>query len=201
MANNTAWDSELSASKSNTAPLSLEQLRANSATKDQPVIFLRVKDLSDEESAPLNERVPVVMRNQDFDSNTLAHEISMALERYMKTVLIIEDTELNIDLLTQLLEDDYNLIVARDGEQGVEMAAQFLPDLILMDISLPVMDGYEATRRIRTRDALKSTPIIGLSAHAMSGHEEKAKDAGCNDYLTKPVDDEALFDKLREYLG
>jgi two-component system, cell cycle response regulator DivK len=119
----------------------------------------------------------------------------------MKTVLIVEDTELNIDLLTQLLEDDYNLVVARDGEEGVAMAIKHVPDLILMDINLPVIDGYEATRRIRTNDALKSTPIIGLSAHAMSTHEQLAKDAGCNDYLTKPINDEILFNKLKEYLG
>ena len=119
----------------------------------------------------------------------------------MKTVLIVEDTELNIDLLTQLLEDDYNLIVARDGEEGVAMAIQHVPDLILMDINLPVIDGYEATRRIRMNAALKSTPIIGLSAHAMSTHEQMAKDSGCNDYLTKPINDEILFNKLKEYLG
>ena len=116
----------------------------------------------------------------------------------MKKILIVEDTELNIDLITQLLEDDYQLIVARDGEQGVSMANQDHPDLILMDISLPVMDGYEATRRIR--ETLQSTPIIGLSAHAMSGHEQKAREAGCNDYLTKPINDTLLFDMLHRYL-
>lgn len=116
----------------------------------------------------------------------------------MKTILIVEDTELNIDLITQLLEDDYNLLIARDGEQGVDMAKENNPDLILMDISLPVMDGYEATRRIR--ETLQSTPIIGLSAHAMSGHAQKAKEAGCNDYLTKPVDEDLLMTKLKEYL-
>ena len=117
----------------------------------------------------------------------------------MKTILILEDTELNIDLITQLLEDDYNLLVARDGAQGVDMALEHTPDLILMDISLPIMDGYEATRKIR--ETLKSTPIIGLSAHAMDGHEQKAKDAGCNDYLTKPVNDDLLFKMLKKYLG
>lgn len=116
----------------------------------------------------------------------------------MKTILIVEDTELNIDLITQLLEDDYKLLIARDGEQGVDMAKENHPDLILMDISLPVMDGYEATRRIR--ETLQSTPIIGLSAHAMSGHAQKAKEAGCNDYLTKPVDEDLLITKLKEYL-
>ncbi|HLO32651.1 MAG TPA: response regulator [Anaerolineales bacterium] len=117
----------------------------------------------------------------------------------MKTILIVEDTELNIDLLNQLLEDDYNLLVARDGEQGVVMAKEKNPDLILMDISLPVMDGYEATRQIR--ETMASIPIIGLSAHAMSGDAERAKQAGCNDYLTKPVNDMLLFDMLNQYLG
>jgi CheY-like chemotaxis protein len=116
----------------------------------------------------------------------------------MKTILIVEDTELNIDLITQLLEDDYNLLVARDGEQGVHMAQQNSPDLILMDISLPVMDGYEATRQIRA--TMASTPIIGLSAHAMSGDADKAREAGCNDYLTKPVDEDLLLEKLKEFL-
>ena len=117
----------------------------------------------------------------------------------MKTILIVEDTELNIDLITQLLEDDYHLVIARDGEQGVVMAGECSPDLILMDISLPVMDGYEATRRIRASG--QAIPIIGLSAHAMSGHEQRAREAGCNDYLTKPIDDALLFDKLHHYLA
>ena len=116
----------------------------------------------------------------------------------MKTILIVEDTELNVDLLTQLLEDDYNLLVAGDGAQGVSLAQEYNPDLILMDISLPIMDGYEATRQIRK--TIPSTPIIGLSAHAMNGHADKAKNAGCTDYLTKPVEEELLMKKLKEYL-
>lgn len=117
----------------------------------------------------------------------------------MKTILIVEDTELNIDLLSQILEDDYNLLVARDGSVGINLALENQPDLILMDISLPVMDGYETTRRIR--ETLKSTPIIGLSAHAMQGDADKAKLAGCTDYLTKPIDEDLLIKKLKEYLG
>ena len=119
----------------------------------------------------------------------------------MKTVLIVEDTELNIDLVTQLLEDDYELLIARDGAQGVAMAEEHHPDMILMDISLPVMDGYEAARRIRANPALAATPIIGLSAHAMNGDAVKAKAAGCNDYMTKPVDEDLLLTKLKEFLG
>jgi CheY-like chemotaxis protein len=117
----------------------------------------------------------------------------------MKTILIVEDTELNIDLLTQLLEDDYHLLIAKDGAEGVRVAQRSKPDLILMDISLPVLDGYEATRQIRT--TMPATPIIGLSAHAMQGDEMRAKEAGCNDYLTKPVDEDLLLKKLQEILG
>jgi two-component system, cell cycle response regulator DivK len=120
------------------------------------------------------------------------------MEGRMKTILIVEDTELNIDLMTQLLEDDYNLLIARDGEQGVIMAQQNQPDLILMDVSLPVMDGYEATRQIRT--TMASIPIIGLSAHAMSGDADRAREAGCNDYLTKPVNEDLLMEKLKQFL-
>jgi len=117
----------------------------------------------------------------------------------MKTILIVEDIELNIDLLTQILEEDYNLIVAKDGAQGVTLAGQKKPDLVLMDISLPIMDGYEAARKIR--EMFQHLPIIGLSAHAMQGDEEKARAAGCTDYLTKPVDEGLLLRKLKEYLG
>jgi two-component system, cell cycle response regulator DivK len=117
----------------------------------------------------------------------------------MKTILIVEDIELNIDLLTQILEEDYNLLVAKDGMQGVELTGKHKPDLVLMDISLPIMDGYEATRNIRK--TFPSLPIIGLSAHAMQGDDEKAKAAGCTDYLTKPVDEDLLLRKLKEYLG
>lgn len=117
----------------------------------------------------------------------------------MKTILIIEDVEMNVDLLVQLLEDDYNLLVAKDGAQGVAMTKQHQPDLVLMDISLPVMDGYEATRAIRK--TFPSLPIIGLSAHAMQGDVEKAIAAGCSAYLTKPVNEDLLFQKLAEYLG
>jgi two-component system cell cycle response regulator DivK len=117
----------------------------------------------------------------------------------MKTILIVEDVDLNMDLLTQLLEDDYHLLFARDGRQGVELVEQTHPDLVLMDVSLPVMDGYEATRRIRM--SFSTLPVIGLSAHAMQGDAEKAKAAGCTDYLTKPVDEDKLFSMLKKYLG
>lgn len=119
----------------------------------------------------------------------------------MKKILIVEDVDLNLDLLIQLLEDDYELATARDGAMGIEVAAAETPDLILMDMSLPVMDGWEATRAIKTNPKLSHIPVIGLSAHAMSGDRQKALAAGCSDYLTKPLDEDLLAEKLHYYLG
>lgn len=119
----------------------------------------------------------------------------------MKKILIVEDVEFNLDLLVQLLEDDYDLVTARDGAEGIKATTREHPDLILMDMSLPILDGWEATRRIKADAQLQYIPIIGLSAHAMNGDPEKAREAGCNDYLTKPVDEDLLFAKLKAFLG
>lgn len=119
----------------------------------------------------------------------------------MKKILIVEDVELNTELLVQLLEDEYELLVAADGAAGVEMTRSHRPDLVLMDMSLPVLDGWEATRQIKADAALQAIPVIGLSAHAMSGDDERAKEAGCDDYLTKPVNFESLFAVLDKFLG
>ena len=119
----------------------------------------------------------------------------------MKKILIVEDVDINVELLVQLLEDDYELIVAGDGQQGVVLAEQERPDLILMDMSLPIMDGWEATGHIKANPETTHIPVIGLSAHAMSGDAEKARQAGCDDYLTKPLNDDLLFEKLDFYLG
>ena len=118
----------------------------------------------------------------------------------MKKILIVEDVELNVDLLVQLLEDNYALVIAGDGASGVEKAAREQPDLILMDMSLPVMDGWEATRRIRADRAIEHIPIIALTAHAMQGDEERARGCGCHDYLSKPIDEDLLFEKIRGLL-
>jgi len=119
----------------------------------------------------------------------------------MKKILIVEDVELNTELLVQLLEDDYELLIAADGASGVDMTRQARPDLVLMDMSLPVLDGWEATRQIKADRSIQAIPVIGLSAHAMSGDDEKAREAGCDDYLTKPVDFDSLFAVLEKYLG
>jgi two-component system cell cycle response regulator DivK len=119
----------------------------------------------------------------------------------MKRILIVEDVKFNRDLLMQLLEDDYELATAVDGADGVEKATSERPDLILMDLSLPVIDGWEATRRIKADTATAAIPVIAITAHAMSGDEEKATSAGCDDFMTKPIDEDLLFAKLRKWLG
>lgn len=119
----------------------------------------------------------------------------------MKKILVVEDVEFNRDLLIQLLEDDYEVITADDGAAGITLAEREHPDLILMDLSLPVVDGWEATRRIKANEALRSIPIIALTAHAMSGDAEKARECGCDDYLGKPIDEDLLFAKLTQLLG
>ena len=117
-----------------------------------------------------------------------------------KTILVVDDTEWNRDLIVQLLEDEYTVIQAVDGEDGVRVAEQQKPDLILMDLGMPVMDGWEATRKIKANDALKHIPIIAVTSHAMVGDEIDARKAGCDDYLSKPVDDEELLKKIKKFL-
>ena len=119
----------------------------------------------------------------------------------MKKILVVEDVDFNRDLLVQLLEDDYEVIEAVNGQEGVELAERERPDLILMDLSLPVMDGWEATRQLKANDDFRSIPVIALTAHAMKGDEEKALAAGCDDYLVKPLDEDELIAKIQKYLG
>jgi CheY-like chemotaxis protein len=119
----------------------------------------------------------------------------------MKKVLVVEDVDFNRDLLVQLLEDKYQVIEAVNGQEGVELAERERPELILMDLSLPVMDGWEATRRIKANPDLSSIPVIALTAHAMVGDQEKALAAGCDDYLVKPLNEDILMAKIAKYLG
>jgi two-component system, cell cycle response regulator DivK len=118
----------------------------------------------------------------------------------MKRILIVEDIEFNRDLLVQLLEDSHEILTAADGVAGIAAAEREHPDLIIMDLSLPGIDGWEATRRIKANPALQHIPIIALSSHAMRGDEEKARQAGCDDYLSKPLDEDLLFGKLTQFL-
>jgi two-component system cell cycle response regulator DivK len=119
----------------------------------------------------------------------------------MTTILIVEDVALNRDLLVQLLEDAHRLVLAVDGVEALERAAAERPDLILMDLSLPRLDGWEATRRLKADPALARIPVIAVSAHAMRGDEDRARACGIDDFLTKPIDEDLLFEKVTKYLA
>jgi CheY-like chemotaxis protein len=120
----------------------------------------------------------------------------------MSKILLVEDNETNRDMLSRRLERrGYQVIIALDGEQAVVMARSETPDLILMDMSLPVLDGWEATRQLRAASETRTVPIIALTAHAMQGDREKAIEAGCDDYDTKPVEFQRLLAKIEAILG
>lgn len=120
----------------------------------------------------------------------------------MAKILLVEDNEMNRDMLSRRLKrNGYDVVIAIDGQQGVDMAASEAPDLILMDMSLPVIDGWEATRRVKANEATRGIPVIALTAHAMAGDREKAIEAGCEDYDTKPVEITRLLEKITTLLG
>ena len=112
-------------------------------------------------------------------------------------VLLVEDNEMNRDMLTRrLTRKGFEVLQAVDGQQAIEMTSQAMPDLILMDMSLPVLDGWEATRRLKADSDLQAIPVIGLTAHAMDGDREKCLQAGCDEYDTKPTDLPRLLEKM-----
>lgn len=120
----------------------------------------------------------------------------------MSKILLVEDNEMNRDMLSRRLErKGYDVVIAVDGQAGVEMTSSETPDVVLMDLSLPVMDGWEATRRIKADPVTQSIPVIALTAHAMKEDEQKARDAGCDDYDTKPVNFQRLLGKIETFLG
>ena len=115
----------------------------------------------------------------------------------MTKVLIVEDNEMNRDMLSRrLAKKGFDVIMAVDGRQGVDLASTSMPDIILLDMSLPVMDGWEAARCLKGADATRTIPIIALTAHALTGDREKALEAGCDDYDTKPLDFKRLLGKI-----
>ncbi len=118
-----------------------------------------------------------------------------------KRILLVEDSELNRDLIVQLLADEFDVLVAVDGEEGVRKAVQEKPDLVLMDLALPVLDGWEATRKIKSYQELKRIPVIAITSHALIGEEKKAREVGCDDYLTKPIDEDALIAAIRKWIS
>lgn len=120
----------------------------------------------------------------------------------MPKILLVEDNEMNRDMLSRrLVRNGFEVVMAVDGQQGVDMATSEKPDLILMDMSLPVMDGWEATRRVKADASTKTIPVIALTAHAMVQDKEKAMAAGCDDFDTKPVELPRLLGKINALLG
>ena len=118
----------------------------------------------------------------------------------MKRILIVEDVDMNRDLLVQILEEDYEVLEAVDGKDGFEKAKAEKPDLILMDMLMPEMTGDEVTAALRKLPEMADTPIIAVTAQAMAGDAEKALQAGCNDYVTKPIDEDELMEKIGKYI-
>lgn len=118
-----------------------------------------------------------------------------------KKILVVDDAEFNRDLIIQLLSDEYEVLEAVDGQEGVKKAEKEKPDLILMDLGMPVMDGWEATKRIKANSELKRIPIIAVTSHAMVGDEIQAREAGCDDYLPKPIDENELMRKIKKFLS
>lgn len=119
----------------------------------------------------------------------------------MPKILLVEDNEMNRDMLSRRLQrKGYEVLIAIDGEQGIALARAERPDLILMDMSLPVLDGWEATRKIKADEAIRTVPVIALTAHAMAGDQERCVAAGCDDYDTKPVDLSRLLGKIESLL-
>lgn len=118
-----------------------------------------------------------------------------------KKILVVDDMPDNRELFLQYLEDDYAIVEATNGREAVQMAIEHLPDLILMDLSLPEMTGWEATSILKQNESTKKIPVIALTAHAMTGDREKAIAAGCDDYLTKPVVASVLLEMVRSKIG
>jgi CheY-like chemotaxis protein len=119
----------------------------------------------------------------------------------MSKILLVEDNEMNRDMLSRrLLRRGYEVVIALDGESGLSLAESEAPDLILMDMSLPILDGWEATRRLKSASATQCIPVIALTAHAMSSDRDKALEAGCDDYDTKPIEFQRLTQKMDRLL-
>ena len=120
----------------------------------------------------------------------------------MPKILLVEDNEMNRDMLSRRLQrKGYDVVIATDGQQAVAMATSESPALILMDMSLPIFDGWEATRRIKAADETRKIPVIALTAHAMAGDREKSLEAGCDDYDTKPIELPRLLEKMEALLN
>ncbi len=176
--------------------------------QDVPVLVLTGKTLTPEDLAVLKEGLVRIVTKDGVAVEHVLREARKALvaRRVLETtklsrILYVEDSPQNRDIVRRYLGGDYDLYEAEDGEHGLERAAREVPDLILMDLSLPRIDGWEATRRLKANAALKHIPVIALTAHAAREDQTRARDAGCCDYLTKPIEREHLLATIRKHLA
>ena len=187
------------------------EFRRHEAWRAIPIIVITAKDLTREDRERLNGYVQQILQKGAHGRDELLAEVrelvaterrAPAAEGLMAKILLVEDNEMNRDMLSRrLVKRGYEVAIAVDGEQGVAMARSEAPALILMDMSLPGMDGWEATRQIKAAPETRAIPVIALTAHAMSGDREKAIAAGCDDFDTKPVDLARLLAKIEALLG
>jgi CheY-like chemotaxis protein len=173
-----------------------------------PVVVLTGKSLTTDEERILREGLARIVQKGGSAIDLIVREAKQLLmsKRVVETgrllrVLYVEDSPQNRDIVRRYLVEDYEVIEAEDGEHGVERAIRDTPDLILMDLSLPRLDGWEATRRLKANAAVKHIPVIALTAHASREDQQRAMEAGCNDYLTKPVERETLLSAIRKHLA
>jgi len=172
-----------------------------------PVVVLTGKALVNDEERMLREGLARVVQKGGTALDNIVREAKVLLmaKRVVETgrqprVLYVEDSPQNRDIVRRYLANDYEVIEAEDGEQGVERAIRDVPDLVLMDLSLPRLDGWEATRRIKANPSVKHIPVVALTAHASREDQARAMDAGCIDYITKPIEREVLIASIRRHL-
>ena len=184
-----------------------EKLRENKDWLDIPVVVITAKDLTSEDHNRLKGNVEAIMQKGSYSKKQLLSEVGERIKQLkngvncMSKILIVEDNEMNRDMLSRRLErKGFEVVMAEDGAKGVDMSKSESPDLILMDLSLPVMDGWEATSTIKADDSTKNIPIIVLTAHAMAGDREKALEAGADEYDTKPIDFKRLLGKIKDFI-
>jgi CheY-like chemotaxis protein len=182
--------------------------RMRSEGSGVPVVVLTGKELSRTEEDQLRSSMARVITKGGFAIEQVVQEAKrLVVERRaleaarLPRVLYVEDSVQNRDIVRRYLSGEFELIEAEDGEHGQECAARVSPDIIMMDLSLPRIDGWEATRRIKADERMNTIPVIALTAHASREDQERARKAGCSDYLTKPIERDLLVDTIRRHLG
>jgi CheY-like chemotaxis protein len=206
----------------------LNSIRADESTQKIPVLILTAKDLTKEDLKELKcNNVQQLVQKGDVPRETLIHKTRLMLgeltkitpvkktrapeilkEKYLKkapsegkpTILVVEDSPDNMLTVRAVLHNDYTILEATDGEKGLHMALTERPDLILLDMSLPKMDGYTVVGKVKEDKKTHHIPVIALTARAMKGEREEIIEAGCDDYISKPIEPEEVLQKIREWL-